>query len=130
MPGPGAFLAEAALLALFAWALWSAQSTAAGQPATPWAGAGFRARLTWLGLGLLLFVEWQILQNQGYVATLTVWPAGLAFGWLMLGNLAALLAATYALACRPRAGVWQVLLPGAALIVALALAQVPGWIFA
>ena len=126
IPGAGAFLAEATLLALFGWALWCTTREEA-----LFAGDGFRASLPLLGLGLLLFVEWQILQNQGYVATLTGWPAGLALGWIMLGNVAALLAAAYALTNRRQraSGLWP-LLPGAALILALALAQVPGWTFA
>lgn len=94
-------------------------------------GEGFLSSLPLIGLGLLLFAEWQILQNQGWVAALTGWSPGLALGWIMLGNVGALLAAAYAFTSFwLRLTGWWPLLSGSALTFALIFAEVPGWTFA
>ena len=126
IPGPWPRLIIVGLVGAFTFVLWRVTS----QSVRP-VGGGPLASLPLLGLGPFLFVEWQILQNQGWVATLTGWPPALALGWIMLGNVAALLAAAYALTdFRLRSTRWWPLLPGGALTLALLGAEVAGWTFA
>ena len=125
IPGPWPRLVTIGLVAVFAYALRRVTSTPASLQ-----GEGFLASLPLIGLGPLLFVELHILQNQGWVATLTGWPPALALIWIMLGNVGALLAASFALTHeRPRSRWWP-LLPAGALILGLLVVEVPGWIFA
>ena len=124
--GPLARLATLALLGVFGIVLW--RSTR--QPVSL-AAPAFRTSLALIGLGLFLFVEWVILQNQGGMETITGWSPTAALAWLTLGNAAALLAAALALTHRwLRSRGWWLVVPGTALIVALVYAGVPGWTFA
>ncbi|MCI0574586.1 MAG: endonuclease/exonuclease/phosphatase family protein, partial [Chloroflexi bacterium] len=123
IPGLWSLLVVIALVGAFVYTLW--QETRAG---VPLADAPFSTSLPLIGLGLLLFVQWQLLQSQGWLATLSGWSPAAAFGWLALGNTGALLAAAYTLANeRLRSTWWWSLLAGSALVVALAMAAVPGW---
>jgi endonuclease/exonuclease/phosphatase family metal-dependent hydrolase len=118
-------LVVAGLVAAFALALWRVGARPAGLPADR-----ARSHLPLLGLGPALFVEWQIFQNQGWVAVLTGWPSTAALVWITLANLLALAAAARVLAHawpRPAAIAG---LSGAALVAALLAAQTPGWVFA
>jgi endonuclease/exonuclease/phosphatase family metal-dependent hydrolase len=111
------------LVGVFAYALW--QET---RGEVQLADAPFLTSLPLIGLGLLLFIEWQLLQSQGWLATLTGWSPAEALGWLTLSNVAALLAAAYTLGNeRLRSTWWWSLLVGSVFTVSLALAAVPGW---
>ncbi len=124
IPGPWPRFIVVGFGAVFANTLWRVTS----QPMSS-QGTRFRDSLPLIGLGPLLFVELLILQNQGWVATLTGWPPALALGWIMLGNVGALLAASYVLT-RVWAGLrWWPLLAGGALTRGLLVAEVPGLIF-
>jgi endonuclease/exonuclease/phosphatase family metal-dependent hydrolase len=126
IPGLWPVLTMIALVGAFGYALWHA-----ARGAVTVMDEGSLASLRLIGPGLLLFVQWLILQNQGWVATLTGWSPGAALSWIMLGNVGALLAATYALRnFRLRSTGWWRLLPGGALTLMLAFAAVPGWTFA
>lgn len=126
MPGPWPVLTMIVLVGVFGYALWH---VARGEVVL--LDEDFFPSLTLIGPGLLLFVQWLILQNQGWVATLTGWSPGAALSWIMLGNAGALLVATYALRnFRLRSTGWWLLLPGGALTLMLAFAAVPGWTFA
>jgi endonuclease/exonuclease/phosphatase family metal-dependent hydrolase len=113
-----------ALAGLFAYALWRVNSEQAAE-----AGDGRLAILPLIGLGPLLFVEWQYWQNQGWVATLTGWPPTAALAWICLGNVAALAAASAA-SSRRVPGTRLTLLASGGLTLSLVLAQTPGWTFA
>ena len=126
IPGPWPWLIVIALVGAFGYALWHVTRNEMSLQ-----GEGFLSSLPLIGLGLLLFAEWQILQNQGWVATLTGWSPGLALSWIMLGNVGALLAAAYAFTSFwLRLTGWWPLLPGSALTFALIFAEVPSWTFA
>jgi endonuclease/exonuclease/phosphatase family metal-dependent hydrolase len=122
MPGPWPLLLLVALLAAVAVELRRLT-----RQELVFSGAGFRASLPLAGLGLLLFLHWQLLQNQGWLATVAGWSPGAALTWITLGNAGALLLAALTLGHghrSSRAG-WT-LLAGAVLTVGLALATVPG----
>jgi endonuclease/exonuclease/phosphatase family metal-dependent hydrolase len=87
--------------------------------------------LVLIGPGLLLFFQALVFQNQGWVAHLTGWSSGTALTWIMLGNVGAFFAASYAWK-NPwlRSTRCWLLVPGSALTVALIFAAVPGWMFA
>ncbi|MGH2524041.1 MAG: endonuclease/exonuclease/phosphatase family protein, partial [Anaerolineales bacterium] len=126
IPGPWPWLMVVALVGTFGYALWRITRNEVSLQ-----DEDFLSSLPLIGLGPLLFAEWQILQNQGWAATLTGWSPGLALGWIMLGNVGALLAAAYAFTSfRLRSTGWWPLLPGGALTFALLFAEVPGWTFA
>ena len=126
IPGPWPLIIMIVLVSAFGYALWRTTRNEVRLE-----DENFLAGLPLIGLGPLLFAEWQILQNQGWVATLTGWSPGMALGWIMLGNVGALLAATYVWTnFRLRATWWWPLLPGGALTLALIFADVPGWTFA
>ena len=126
IPGLWPVLTMIALVGAFGYTLWHA-----ARCEVTVIDEGSLASLPLIGPGLLLFVQWLILQNQGWVATLTGWSPGAALSWIMLGNVGALLAATYALRNfrLPSTG-WWLLLPGGTLTLMLAFAAVPGWTFA
>ena len=126
IPGPWPWLIVIALVGAFGYALWRITRNEVSLQ-----DEDFLSSLPLIGLGPLLFAEWQILQNQGWAATLTGWSPGLALGWIMLGNVGALLAASYAFTSfRLRSTSWWLLLPGGALTLALLFAEEPGWTFA
>ena len=126
VPGTVPRLVILGLAAVLVLALW--RVTAAPGRIT---GGGLRAALPLIALGLLLFVDQLILQNQGWVTTLTGWPPALALAWITLGNVGALLAAAGTMAqsrvrsMRGWASLW-----GGGLILGLLAALMPGWIFA
>lgn len=123
IPGLWPFLAVIALVGGFGYTLWRET-----QGDVYLADAPFLASLPLIGLGLLLFIQWQLLQSQGWLATLTGWSPSMALGWLTLGNAAALLAAAYTLGNeRLRSTWWWSLLAGSVLTAALAMSAVPGW---
>jgi endonuclease/exonuclease/phosphatase family metal-dependent hydrolase len=126
IPGLWPVLTMIVLVGVFGYTLWH---VARGEGTL--VDGDFLASLTLIGPGLLLFFQWLILQNQGWVATLTGWSPGAALSWITLGNAGALLVATYALRnFWLRSTGWWLLLPGGALTLALVCAAVPGWIFA
>lgn len=126
IPGLWPWLIVIALLGAFGYALWRVTRHEMSLQ-----GEGFLSSLPLIGLGLLLFAEWQILNNQGWVATLTGWSPGLTLSWIMLGNVGALLAAAYAFTSFwLRLKGWWPILPGSALTFTLIFAEVPGWPFA
>jgi endonuclease/exonuclease/phosphatase family metal-dependent hydrolase len=90
--------------------------------------AGIRLQQEWplLGLGLLLFLHWQLLQNQGWLAELSGWPPTAALGVITVGNAGALLAAAQTLQSGQRRGAGTALLAGGALLLGVVLAAVPG----
>ncbi len=121
--GPWPWLTVIALVGAFGFALWNLARTEVRLLDTGWL-----ASLPLLGLGPLLFVESQILQNQGWVTTLTGWSPGEALGWITIGNVGGLLAAAYTLTnTRLRRWWWWSLLPGGLLALGLVYATVPGW---
>jgi hypothetical protein len=123
IPGLLPVLAVITLAGGFCYALWRETHVEVRLADVP-----FLASLPLIGLGLLLFIEWQLLQSQGWLTTLTDWSPSAALGWLTLGNVAALLAAAYALGNEQlRSTWWWSLLAGSALTVALAMSTVPGW---
>ena len=123
IPGLWPNLAVIALVGAFGYSLWQA-TRGDGRLAD----ATFPNSLPLAGLGPLLFVQWQLLQSQGWLATLTGWSPAAALAWLTLGNGGALVAAAITLATpRSRSTWWSPLPAGGALTVALALAAVPGW---
>ncbi len=125
IPGAWSRLIIVGLVGGFAMVLWRVTSRPASLP-----GERLRTSLPLIGLGPLLFVEWQILQNEGWVSTLTGWPPTSALAWIMLANAGALAAAAYALTREWPRSPWWAFLFGAVLTVALLVAEVPGWIFA
>jgi endonuclease/exonuclease/phosphatase family metal-dependent hydrolase len=126
IPGGWARLAVIVMLCLFACELWRSTRSPVSL-----AAQRFGASLPLIGLGLLLFVEWLILQNEGWLVSFTGWPAGAALGWMTLGNIGALLGArAVATASWLPAGRWWVLVPGGLLVVALIYAAEPEWVAA
>ena len=109
----------------FAMVLWRVTSRQASPP-----GERLRTSLPLIGLGPLLFVEWQILQNQGWVSALTGWSPTPVLAWIMLANVGALAAAAFAITREWPRSPWWACLPGAVLTAALLVAEAPGWIFA
>ena len=126
IPGPLPILAVVVLAALFGHELWRlTRSELSLLDVDP------RVSLIFIGLGLCLFIEALIFQNQGWVAQLTGWSSGLALCWIMLGNVGALCAANYAWKNSwLRSTRWWLLVPGGTLVFALIFAAVPGWMFA
>jgi endonuclease/exonuclease/phosphatase family metal-dependent hydrolase len=126
IPGLWPILAMIALASVFGYGLWH---TAQGEITL--LDEDSRARWVFIGPGLLLFFQALIFQNQGWVAQLTGWSSGAALSWIMLGNVAALFAATYP-ARNPwlRSRRWWLFAPGGALALTLAFAALPGWTFA
>jgi endonuclease/exonuclease/phosphatase family metal-dependent hydrolase len=123
IPGLWSNLAVIALVGAFGYSLW--QATCGNGRLVD---VAFYNSLPLVGLGLLLFVQWQLLQSQGWLATLTGWSPAATLAWLTLGNGGALVAAAITLATpRSRSTWWSPLPAGGALTVALALAVVPGW---
>lgn len=61
---------------------------------------GTTATLPLFGFGPILFLELLILQNQGWVSTVTGWSWGGSLILIMLGNVAAVIGAAYALSHR------------------------------
>jgi endonuclease/exonuclease/phosphatase family metal-dependent hydrolase len=110
-----------ALAALLAAALRRMAAAAARPP-------GIRLREEWslLGLGLLLFLHWQLLQNQGWLAELGGLSPAAALGAITAGNAGALLAAAHTLGSEPRRGRGLALLAGSALLLGVTLAAAPG----
>ena len=126
IPGPWPILTIIALTSVFGYALWR---TARGQVIL--IDEGFRTSWVFIGPGLLLFIQALIFQNQGWVAQLTGWSSDSALSWIMLGNVGALFAASYAWRISwLRSTRWWLLAPGGALTLALVFAAVPGWTFA
>jgi endonuclease/exonuclease/phosphatase family metal-dependent hydrolase len=124
--GPWARVAVVVLLVGFAYLLWQTAREAAAPTA-----ATLLSNLPLVGVGLFVFVEWLIVQNQGWVESFTGWPAAAALGWLTLGNIGALAAAGAVWANPPPrfSRCWAVV-PGGALTLALVLAATPGWVSA
>jgi endonuclease/exonuclease/phosphatase family metal-dependent hydrolase len=123
IPGGWAMLAVIVLLGAFAYWLW--QST---RGPVALAGRKFIGGLPLIGLGCFVFIEWMILQNQGWLVSFTGWPAAAALGWIVLGNIGALLAAGIVVAApQLRQGRWWVLVPGTTLFLAMVYAARPGW---
>jgi endonuclease/exonuclease/phosphatase family metal-dependent hydrolase len=126
IPDPWPILTMIALASVFGYSLWRA---ARGEFTL--IDEGSRASWVLIGPGLLLFVQALIFQNQGWVAQLTGWSSSAALSWIMLGNVGALFAASYAWRNSwLRSTRWWPLAPGGALTLALFFAAVPGWIFA
>src|SRR5205085_4668437 len=84
-PGPWAHLTVVALLTAFAYGLLRATREPLALAAT-----NFLRSIPLVGLGLFLFIEWLIIQNQGWVESFTGWPPAVALSWLSLGNVGAL----------------------------------------
>jgi endonuclease/exonuclease/phosphatase family metal-dependent hydrolase len=122
--GLGPRLVVIGLIGLYAWVLWDSTRNPI-RLVFP----DFRLGLPLLGLGFFLFIQWVVLQSQGWIATFSGWPPGAALAWIVLGNVGALLAAGLA-ASRRRAGACSTLLAGAALILALVFDQASGLGFA
>ena len=126
IPGPLPILVVIALTAAFGHELWRLTRSELSL-----SDVDRRVSLVFIGLGLCLFIEAFIFQNQGWVAQLTGWSSGLALCWIMLGNVGALCAANYAWKNSwLRSTRWWLLVPGGALVFALIFAAVPGWMFA
>jgi hypothetical protein len=125
IPGLWSLLLVMALVGAFGYAL--GQETRGD---VRLAEAAFLTSRPLMGVGLLLFIQWQLLQSQGWLATLSGWSPAAALGWLTLGNVGALMAAAYTLANERLRSTWWSLLAGSALTVALAMAAVPGWVAA
>jgi endonuclease/exonuclease/phosphatase family metal-dependent hydrolase len=126
IPGPWPILTIIALTSVFGYAL---SRTARGEVTLM--DEGSRASWVFIGPGLLLFVQALVFQNQGWVAQLTGWSSGAALSWIMLGNVGALFAATYAFRNSwLRSTRWWLLMPGSALTLTLIFAAFPGWTFA
>jgi endonuclease/exonuclease/phosphatase family metal-dependent hydrolase len=125
IPGVWPALVVLALASGFAVTLWRITAAPVSYPGKSW-----RVSRPLIGIGLLLFVEWLILQSQGWVTTLTGWGPAPALAWMTLGNAASFAAASLAIRrgwLRKRG--WA-LLAGLALTLAMLAAQVSGWVFA
>jgi len=84
--------------------------------------------LPFMAMGPLLFLEGQILQNLAQVTARSGWSQPLAFGWIMLSNLAAVALATLLIA-EHRWQRWPVaLLCGLGLLVATWPPSATGWV--
>lgn len=126
IPGLGPVLTMIALVIVFGYLLWRI-----ARSEVTLIDEGSRLSLVLIGPGLLLFVQALIFQNQGWVAHLTGWSPGAALSWIMLGNVGALFAASYAFRNSwLRSTRWWPLVPGGALTLVLVFAAVPGWTFA
>jgi endonuclease/exonuclease/phosphatase family metal-dependent hydrolase len=126
IPGPWPILTISVLASMFGFILWQTMRSEATL-----IDERFRASWALIGPGLLLFVQALIFQNQGWVAQLTGWSSGMAWSWIMVGNVVALFAATFAFRnAWLRSTKWWPLVPGGVLTLALSFVDVPGWTFA
>lgn len=126
IPGPWPIITMTALTSVFGYALWH---TARSEVTL--IDERSLISMVLIGPGLLLFVEALVFQNQGWVAQLTGWSSGAALSWIMLGNVGALFAASYAWRNSwLHSTRWWLLAPGSALTLALIFAALPGWTFA
>jgi len=126
IPGPWPILTMIALASVFGYVLWRPARSELSL-----VGEGPRLSLVLIGPGLLLFIQALVFQNQGWVAQLTGWSSGAALSWIMLGNVGALIAASYAWRnFWLRSTRWWLLAPGGALTLTLIFAAFPGWTFA
>jgi endonuclease/exonuclease/phosphatase family metal-dependent hydrolase len=125
--GPWPYLPLLAFGAIMAWALRSV-ARAGGLTEPRPEGAPGGPGLALVGFGLLLFLHWQLFQNQGWLAQLAGWPPAAALGWITLGNVLALLAAARTVGAAPGSlrRRWAVL-AGTALLLGTVLAARPGW---
>lgn len=126
IPGLWPTLTMIALGCVFGYVLWPV-----ARSEVTLIDEGSRGSLVLIGPGLLLFFQALIFQNQGWVAQLTGWSSGAALSWIMLGNIGALFAASYAFRNSwLRSTRWWPLVPGGALTLELLFAARPGWSFA
>jgi len=89
------------------------------------AGWNLRAGMPLVGIGPWLFLQLLILQNQGWLATATGWPAWATLLWIGVGNIGAL-----ALGLRGPSQRGPVAASGIVLLGVSALSGVGGWVFA
>ena len=93
----------------------------AGTPSSAANGRPIVKLLPWLAVGPFLFLQLAIFQNIARVAVLTGWPLPMAFGWVLLAQLAGLAAAAWVVSRISRV-LWPLaLFSGLGLIAILAL---------
>lgn len=94
-PGIGALLLTLVLV-LIQWLLLVSKEIGTSDFYNAKTSAGLTLRsLSWLAIGPFLFLQLLVFQNVARLAALTDWPLPFAFGWTLLAQLLALVAAVW-----------------------------------
>jgi len=119
------------VLVLLQWVTLTGR-VVARDPEDSGTGGGFGMKsLAWLVIGPFLFLQLVVFQNIARLTALTNWPLPFAFGWVLLAQLAALVAAVWLLS-KERRSLWPLaLISGIALTAVSAFSYPPeAWLAA
>ena len=112
------------------WVLLAGAAVPSGPEAAGAGGSGSRFA-GWLAIGPFLFLHLVVLQNVARLTAVTGWRLPVAAGWVLIGQLAAMVAAVWLLGRRRRTRLTAALTGGTALVaVSFFPYPEPGWVSA